>query len=48
MRYTIANLDGNDRLWVHFFLVYGVVAWALFLMRWHYKQVRHSHMADDD
>lgn len=39
MRYTIANVEFmSNTIWVHFVLVYVIIAWAMLLMRWHFKQ----------
>ncbi|GIM03101.1 hypothetical protein Vretimale_7897 [Volvox reticuliferus] len=39
MRLTMANIpQGSQIFWVHVIFVYIYLAWAMFLLRWHYHQ----------
>ncbi|KXZ49275.1 hypothetical protein GPECTOR_22g869 [Gonium pectorale] len=49
MRLTMANIKkGSARFWVHLACVYAYMAWAMWLLQWHYHQylvMRHSYLS---
>ncbi|KAG1670529.1 hypothetical protein FOA52_015394 [Chlamydomonas sp. UWO 241] len=52
MRLTMTNMGiASPVLWVHFFAVIGIIAWAMWLLTWHYHQyvvIRQHYMKKGD